>query len=77
MDTVGPRMFLKFIAGGTLLIADHQVFVAAGGRSSWLLAVLLVAFNLVYLLACFPQLLVGRTLTSRCFSSLPSQTCHT
>lgn len=57
MDVLGPRTFLKLVGGATLLVADHQVFVA-GGRPSLLLAALLTAFNLVYVLACFPQLMV-------------------
>lgn len=57
MDVLGPRTFLKLVVGATLLVADHQVFVA-GGRPSLLLAALLTAFNLVYVLACLPQLMV-------------------
>ena len=60
MDVLGPRTFLKLVGGATLLVADHQVFVG-GGRPSLLLAALLTAFNLVYVLACFPQLMVCQT----------------
>lgn len=64
VDTIGARTMLKAITGGALLIADHQVFVSDSGGISVLLLILLVAFNVAFIMACFPQLLVRANSTA-------------
>lgn len=54
VDLVGARTLLKLLVGGTLLIANHQVSVS--GNASILLILLLTIFNVIFVLACFPQL---------------------
>lgn len=59
LDAVGPRRLLKYLVGAFLLYADRSCLT---GSSRWSTVMLLAVFNAVYLLICFPQLLVRRVL---------------
>lgn len=55
IDAVGPRRMLKWAVGGFLVYANHSCWHGSAGLPAVLL---LCIFNAIYILICFPQLLV-------------------
>lgn len=55
IDAVGPRRLLKWAVGGFLVYANHSCWHGSTGLPAVLL---LCVFNAIYILVCFPQLLM-------------------